>query len=147
MNFQKRTIFLREEKQRDTLLALIPNLPLDADRPLQVTIEEYRPSRRMSQNAYLWAGPLKDISEQAWLDGKQYSAEVWQHYLKTQLLPEEFDPLLTKDEYVKWRFAPDGSRVLVGSTTQLTVKGFSEFTEAITAFGASLGVIFHERER
>lgn len=145
MGYQKRTIFLRTEVQRETLLNLVRNLPLDEVKPLQVTVEEYRPVRKPDQNAYLWAGPLKDISEQAWLDGKQYSAEVWFHYLKTQLLPEEFDPVLTKDGYEKWRFAPDGSRVLTGSSTQLTVKGFAEFTEAITAFGGSLGVAFSER--
>lgn len=145
MSFQKRTIFLRSEIQRETLLALVRNLPLDEAKPLQVTVEEFRPARKLSQQAYLFAGPLKDISEQAWLDGKQYSVEVWFFYLKTQLLPEEFDPLLVKDDYIKWRYAPDGTRVLVGSTTQLTVKGFSEFTEAVTAFGASLGVTYTER--
>jgi hypothetical protein len=145
MNFQKRTIYLREEKQRETLLALIPNLPLDDARPLQITIEEYRPTRKLSQQAYLFAGPLKDISEQAWLDGKQYSVDVWAHYFKEQLLPEEFDPALCKDSYQKWRYDPAGNRVLTGSTTELTVKGMAEYITAITAFGGSLGVQFSER--
>lgn len=145
MNFQKRVIYLRSTQQVDTLLALIPNLPLDADKPLQITIEEYRPARKLSQQAYLFAGPLKDISSQAWLDGKQYSVDVWAHYFKVQLLPEEFDPLLCKDSYQKWRYDPAGNRVLTGSTTELTVKGMADYITAILAFGGSLGVQFSER--
>lgn len=145
MSFQKRTIFLRTEVQRETLLNLVRNLPLDEAKPLQVTVEEYRPGRKLSQQAYLFAGPLKDISEQAWLDGKQYSVEVWAHYFKGQLLPEEFDPELCKDGYQKWRYDPAGNRVLTGSTTELTVKGMAEYITAIQAFGGSLGVQFTER--
>lgn len=145
MSFQKRTIYLRTEVQRETLLNLVRNLPLDEAKPLQVTVEEFRPARKLSQQAYLFAGPLKDISEQAWLDGKQYSVDVWAHYFKVQLLPEEFDPVLCKDSYQKWRYAPDGTRVLTGSTTELTVKGMAEYITAILAFGGSLGVQFTER--
>lgn len=145
MNFQKRTIYLRGPDQVQTLLNLIPNLPLDADRPLQITIEEFRPARKLSQQAYLFAGPLKDISEQAWLNGKQYSVDVWAHYFKVQLLPEEFDSVLCKDSYQKWRYDPAGNRVLTGSTTELTVKGMADYITAILAFGGSLGVQFTER--
>jgi len=146
-SFQKRTIYLREEKQRETLLALIPNLPLDADRPLQITIEEFRPARRLSQQAYLFAGPLRDIAEQAWIDGKQFSADVLHEFLKRELLPEEFDPEFCKDSYQKWRYDPKGNRILVGSTTDLTVKGFGRYIEQVQAFGAALGVQFHERSQ
>jgi hypothetical protein len=145
MNFQKRTIYLREEKQRETLLALVQNLPLDDARPLQITIEEYRPTRKLSQQAYLFAGPLRDIAEQAWIDGKQFSADVLHEFLKRELLPEEFDPEFCKDDYQKWRYDPKGNRILVGSTTGLTVKGFARYTEQVIAFGAALGVSFTER--
>ena len=36
----------------------------------------------------------------------------------------------------------DGGQHLVGSTTQLTVRGFSDFLEQVFAFGSSLGVQF-----
>lgn len=138
--FDKRTLILRDESIRERALALIRNLPVDADKPLQVVISDYKPPRKLDQNARLWAGPLKDLEEQAWLDGKQFSAEVWHHYLKVQLLPEEFDPEMCREDYKKWAIDPAGDRVLVGSTTQLTVKGFAEYMTAVDAFASSLGV-------
>jgi hypothetical protein len=146
MNPPKRVFFLREERNRDTLLGLIKNLPLDQDKPMQVTVESFRPVRKKSQNDLMWSGPLKDIAEQAWLDGRQFSAEVWHEYFKANLLPDEFDPDLCKDGYQKFDLGPDGSRIMIGSTTQLTVKGMAQYLEALMAFGANLGVEFHTRE-
>lgn len=141
--FDKRVIYLRAEQQRETLLALVRNLPLDADKPLQVTVEEFRPARKLDQNALMWAGPLRDIADQAYLDGKRFSANVWHEYLKASLLPNEFDPELCRDGYVKHEYGPDGVPILVGSTTQLTVKGMARYITEVEAFGASLGVQFH----
>lgn len=138
--FEKRTFLLREESIRDRAIAVLKNLPIDAEKPLQVVVSEYKAARKPDQNARMWAGPLKDLSDQAWLDGKQFSAEVWHHYLKSQLLPEQFDADLCKEDYRKWEFDPAGDRVLVGSTTQLTVKGFAEYMTALEAFASSLGV-------
>jgi hypothetical protein len=141
--FQTRTIFLRGQQQRDTLYSLVSMLPLDAKKPLEVVIREEVKPRKLDQNALMWAGPLKDIAEQAYLNGRTYSAEVWHHYFKTLYLPEEVDPELCKEGYRKWDYSPTGDRVLVGSTTQLTVKGFSDYLEQIYAEGAILGVEFH----
>jgi len=146
MTVPKRVFFLREERNRDTLLGLIRNLPLSDDKPMHVTVEPYRPVRKKSQNDLMWSGPLKDIAEQAWLEGRQFSAEVWHSFFKANLLPDEFDPELCKDGYRKYDFDPAGERVLVGSTTQLTVKGMAQYLEALMAFGANLGVIYHTRE-
>lgn len=146
MKFTKRVLYLRNEQVRETLHNLVKNLPLDDAKPLQVTIEEFRKKRGLDANALYWAGPLRDISEQAWLNGRQFSAEIWAHYFKEQLLPEECDPELCLSDYEKWSFDPAGERVLIGSTTQLTVKGFAQHIEAVMAFGASLGVIFHVKE-
>ncbi len=147
MSFQKRVIYLRSGQQVDTLLALIPNLPLDADKPLQITIEEYRPARKPDQNALMWAGPLKDISGQAYLEGRRYTAEVWHEFFKREFLPDHFDADQCRDGYVKFTSDPKGNQVLVGSTTQLTVRGFSTYLEQVLAFGANLGVQFHEKEQ
>jgi hypothetical protein len=136
---------MRTEQARESAIALIRNLPLDEKKPISVTVEPYKAPRKPDQNALMWAGPLRDISEQAWLDGKQFSAEVWAHYFKVQLLPEEYDNDLCLSGYEKWNFDPSGARVLVGSTTKITVKGFAQHLEAIYAFGGSLGVHFHEK--
>lgn len=145
MKFAKRILYLRNEQVRETLQNLVKNLPLDDAKPLMVTIEPFKKQRGLDANALMWAGPLRDISEQAWLDGRQYSAEIWAHYFKEQLLPDEFDDELCLSGYEKWAFDPAGNRVLTGSTTKLTVKGMAQHIEAIHAFGASLGVLFTER--
>ncbi len=146
MNYAKRVIYLRSEVQRETLLAAVRNLPLDEAKPLQVTIEEFRPARKQDQNALMWAGTLKDISGQAYVEGKRFTAEVWHEFFKEEFLPEEFDPELCRDGYVKYAYDPKGNRRLIGSTTQLTVRGFALYLQQVEAFGANLGVIFHERQ-
>lgn len=145
--FTTRNLYLRNETVRNTLLALVRNLPLDDACPLEVVIREQIKGRKLDQNALYHAGPLRDIAEQAWVEGRQHSADVWHCYLKRELLPEDFDPALCREGYTKWEIDPDGERVLVGSTTQLTVKGFSTFLEGVYAFGSSLGVMFHEISR
>lgn len=143
--FTTRQVFLRTELQRTTLLAIVQNLPLDDEHPLEVVIREPVKVRGMDQNALMWVGPLAEIAAQAWVSGRQYSAEVWHEQFKREYLPEDFDPELAKDGYIKWDFTPSGDRVLIGSTTQLTKKGFSQYLTQVEAFGASLGVQFGAR--
>lgn len=141
----RRPFRLVSEDVRERIISALRHLPIDELRPLEVVFQEEQKKRKLDQNAALWAGPLRDISEQAWLDGKQYSAEVWGFFFKRQLLPETYDPELCMENYSKWSIDPAGDRVLVGSTTQLTQKGHSQYREAIEAFGASLGVEFGAR--
>lgn len=140
--YATRQFLLRDDRVRGNLLNVVRNLPLDSAFPLEVVIREQIKGRRPDANARMWAGPLRDIAEQAWIEGRQHSAEVWHAYFKRELLPEEFDHERCKEGYVKWTYDPGGERVLVGSSTQLTVKGFAEYLTAIEAFGASLGVMF-----
>lgn len=140
--FDKRVLILRTEDIRERAIALLRNVPIDAEKPLQLVVEEYRPPRKLDQNALMWAGPLRDLSEQAWFNERKYSAEVWHELLKQELLPEVFDPELCREGYEKWAIAPNGGRVLIGTTTKLTVKGFAQYLEALYAFGANLGVHF-----
>jgi hypothetical protein len=142
--FEQRKLLLRGPEQVERAIALLRNVPLDADKPLELLIREEAKARKLSQNDLMWAGPLKDLAEQAWLDGRQYSAEIWHTFCKRNFLPEEFDPELCKEGYRKWDVDPAGERVLVGSTTQLTVKGMSQHIEQIHALGGSLGVEFHQ---
>ena len=145
--FQARKIRLIGEPQRETALALLRNVPLDALRPLEVVVREEVKTRKLDQNAAMWAGPLRDIAEQSWVNGRQYTTEVWHESFKREFLPEEYDPDLCKEGYRKWDYTPNGDRVLVGSTTQLTVKGFAQYLEQVIAEGASRGVMFTERGR
>ncbi len=142
--FQQRTFRLVGRQQVDGLLALVRNLPVDAVKPLEVIIREEKRKRTLDQNALMWAGPLRDIAEQAWVEGRQYSAEVWHEFFKREFLPNSPGEG-TKDGYQKWVDLPTGVMVLVGSTTQLTVRGMSDYLEQVYAYGASLGVQFGAR--
>ena len=138
-----RTILLVGSMQRDTAKLVIDQMPIDMAHPIEVVIREQVKPRKLSQNAVMWAGPLADIAEQAYINGRRYSAEVWHEFLKREYLPEEFDTLLCKEGYRKWAMAPDGERVLTGSTGMLTVSGFAQYLTQVEAHGASLGVMFH----
>lgn len=140
--FQTCKILLVGDQQLNSAMARLQNAPIDPDKPLEVIIREEVKVRGLDANARMWVGPLKDIAEQAYIEGRAYSAEVWHEYFKKEYLPEEFDAELTKDGYQKWAVAPDGERVLIGSTTQLTVKGFAIYLTQVEAFGAGLGVQF-----
>lgn len=139
--FTTRTLYLRNETVRNTLLALVRNLPLDDMEPLEIVVREQIKGRRLDQNGLYWIR-VGEIASQAWLEGRQFDADTWHIFFRRELLPEEFDPAMCREGYAKWSIDPGGERVLVGSTTQLTVKGFSEYLEAVTAFGASYGVNF-----
>lgn len=145
--FPTRTIFLRSGQQIDAVLALLPHLPLDSDHPIEAVFREPVKARKPDQNALMWVGPLADIAEQGYVQGRAYSAPVWHEYFKAQYLPEEFDPELCKEGYRKYDYTPAGDRVLIGSTTELTVKGFAQYLEQVIAFGANIGVQFHANPR
>lgn len=146
--FPTRKILLRTDAQRETAMRVVQSAPLDGKHPVEVVVREEVKARKLDQNALMWVGPLADIAEQAYVDGRQYSSEVWHEFFKREYLPEEFDPALCKEGYRKWAHMPDGGRVLIGSTTELTVRGFAEYLTKVEAYGAQeLGVQFHVNPR
>jgi hypothetical protein len=143
MKYPSRTIVLVDEQRRQMAISVVQNMPLGTE----IVCREVVKKRSLDQNALYWAGPLKDIELQAFVLGRQYSAEVWHEQFKISFLPEANNPdlaELVKDpaKYVKWAHTPNGSRVCIGSTTQLTKRGFSEFLEGVYSTGAELGVQF-----
>lgn len=147
--FQTRTIRLVGEVQRDTAIAMLRNLPLDADKPLEIVAREEQKPRTLDANARMWAGPLRDVATQAWVERRQFSADVWHEHFKEQFLPEDDDPNLAElvkdpETWRKWDYTPKGRRICVGSTTRLTRRGFYLYMQQIEAFGANLGVLFSE---
>lgn len=146
--YQQRKFLMRTESVRDSAIAALRNAPLDSDNPIECLIREEVKARKPDQNALMWAGPLRDIEEQGYVNGRTYSADVWHEYFKREFLPEEFDPIQCKDGYRKWDYMPGGERVLVGSTTQLTVRGFALYLQQLEAYAqAELGVQLHAPER
>ena len=142
--FEKRRMLLRGPEQVERAIALLRTVPLDDDKPLELLVREEVKARKLDQQALMWLGPLADLAEQAWLEGRQYSAEVWHEFCKKEFLPEEFDADLCLEGYRKWDIDPAGDRVLIGSTTMLTIKGMAQHITQIHALGGSLGVEFHE---
>ncbi|HYD33021.1 MAG TPA: recombination protein NinB [Methylophilaceae bacterium] len=143
--YPTKTIHLVGDMQKATARLLIDQSPVDPMQPIEVVIREKQKVRKPDQNSLMWSGPLADISEQAYINGRTYSPTIWHEHYKELYLPEEFDAELCKEGYKKWDYKPNGGKVLIGSTTQLTVKGFALYLEQVYADGASMGVQFHER--
>ena len=143
--FPTRRIRLVGAVQLMTAQSALANVPIDADHPIEMILREEVKARKPDQNSLMWVGPLADIAEQAYVGGRTYSAEVWHEHFKREYLPEQFDEELTKEGYVKWAQLPNGDRALIGSTTQLTVKGFAMYLQQVEAYAAGLGVNFNER--
>lgn len=148
MKYPTRQWLLTGELPRESAIAAIRNAPTDSTTPLEIVLRVPVKARKPDQNSLMWVGPLADIAEQGWVQGRQYSAEVWHEYFKRLYLPEAFDPELCKEGYRKWEYAPDGERELVGSTKDLTVRGFALYLQQVEAYGATeLGVRFHANPR
>lgn len=143
-NYLQKIIRLVGKPQVEVAINALQNAPIDSQHPLEVIIRKEQTSRSLSANALMWAGPLNDIAQQAWVHGRQYSALVWHEYFKEQFLPKLHDPEITKEGYKKYEETPEGKRILVGSTSKLTKLGFSNYMEQIYSYGASLGVKFTE---
>jgi len=146
--YQTRTVRLVGEIQRETAHAMLRNVPLDPDRPLELILREEVKGRRLDQQAGLWAGPLTDIAEQVWVDGRQFTAEIWAQHFKQEFLPDvnhtELAELVKNPEtYRKWAMTPRGDRVLVGSTKDLTERGHSRYRLQIEAWASNQGVELH----
>jgi len=140
--FTTRTITLSSDVLKNTALKAIECAPIDPIRPLLVVIMENEEQRKATQLKMMWAGPLRDIERQAWVEGRQFSAEIWHEHFKREFLPEEYEESLCLKGYEKWGITPSGDRVLKAGTGDLTVRGFAQHVEQIHAAGANMGVMF-----
>lgn len=103
----------------------------DAGKPLAVSITENKTKRSIEQNKRLHA-LLQDISEQAWINGRQFDVDTWrEHFNQTYI---------GVDDVVM----PNGTTRRRGiSSTTLDVQEFGAYMEKITAYAATeLGVQF-----
>ena len=104
---------------------------LQADKKWVLTIKP-RP-RTVKQNRRYWGnGVLKQIAEQAVVNGKMYTADVWHE--------------LAKRNFIGVIELPDGS-VVGKSSTKLTTVEFADFCTQVEAWASSeLGVTFYDLE-
>jgi len=144
--FKQRVIKILGKQQKETAHAMIDNAPENAG--LEIVLREEVKTRSLDANALMWAGTLKDISEQLFVNGKLFSAEAWHIHFKKKYLPDEanepylFELVKNPEHYMKWAYLPNGDRDLKGSTTDLTKYGFSQYLEQIHADASSEGVMF-----
>lgn len=123
-----KTFVLRDEFSARNLWAFLKNnwpQMAQAGKPLAISIKEHRAKRSTDQNAKLHA-LLTEISEQAWVGGRQYSVETWKEQVRRQFIgTEEID-------------MPDGTRIERGiSTTTLNVEEFSLLIEKVMHWAAT----------
>jgi len=138
--FEKRVITLPTELSRGSAIQLLRNVPIDPIRPLSITIEEAKRPRSQDANSLMWIR-IGEIAKQGWIRGRQYNTDIWHDYLKRHVLPDEVT-LKDGSKASKWVESPDGVFGIV-STTQLEKTCFSEYIQAIEAWGAGeLGVQF-----
>lgn len=113
-------------------------------RQLRIVIGPDVEDRSLKQNRFYWGPVLRQVSEQAVMDGKRYSAEAWHEAFKRQVLGFEVVKVP-----VAGRKRPQVYRRL-RSTTDLSVKQMSEYLDEVIATAtADLGVEFRfdEQER
>lgn len=97
-----------------------------AGRPLQVTVDEYAAKRSSQANSRYWA-LLEDIAEQAVVDGKRFSREVWHEWFKDRYAPKQEGP----------------SGLMAMSTSQMSRDVFARYMTQIEVYAVqTLGVEF-----
>lgn len=101
-------------------------------KPIRLIVTQDEKKRTSAMNRRYWGPVLKQIAEQAWVDGRQHKAEVWhEHFARTFGFLDEV--VLPYGEIVTKR----------KSTTDMTVTEFSEYMANVEAFAAQeLGVEF-----
>lgn len=123
-----KVIVLRDEAAAQSLWSILRQnwrAMASAGTPLEVIVCPWRRQRTQAQNRKYWA-VLNEIAEHAWVDGKQYAAEVWH---------EEF-----KRRFIGMADLPFGGAAGI-STTGLSASEFAEYLTRIQAFAAmDLGV-------
>lgn len=104
----------------------------ESDKPLVVTVQEWKAKRTLEQNKRMHA-VFSDIAEQVWVEGRQFSVEVWKEYYKREFLPSE-EMILPTGEIVNQPI----------STTKLTVPECADFMTQVDQRSAEAGVVFRD---
>lgn len=97
-------------------------------RRVKVTVEDVEDDRTEQQQGYYWGVVLRDTSEQARIDGVQYTPEAWHELGKRLHLPRR---------KTKTRVAGKARPVVsmsIGSTKDLGVRGMGVYLEKFIAW-------------
>lgn len=130
----------RAEAHRAAMGAYALCKSLMADGKLAIiTAAECADERSIQQNAFYWGIVLRDISQQAAVEGRRYAPEAWHEHFKRVFLGYQFKRVVIAGRKRKAVVKE------LRSTTKLSVKKMSVFLEQVLAFGVTdLGVRFTE---
>ena len=92
---------------------------------LQITIAPKKSKRTIEQNKRLWA-IYNELAQNAWVNGRQFTADVWHEYLKGLFIGYN-ETVLPSGEVLKTPI----------STTTLNTAEMTAYQDKITAYGAS----------
>ena len=105
---------------------------LDRGHTLRVIVTEDEKKRNSEQNRRYWGYILKTISDQAWVNGRQFDKDVWHEWFARKFGVCE-DITLPNGEIIVRR----------KSTTDMTIGEFSEYMNLVESDAThDLGVIF-----
>ena len=127
---EKTIILLRSDQQKQIACSKINNLPIDEDKPIQITISEQVKKRTLPQNNIMW-GMLGDISNQV-------------KWYEMKLTPEEWKDMFTAS-LKKQKTVPgiDGGFVVIGShTSKMTIADMADLITLMSSFGIEKDVKF-----
>ena len=104
----------------------------DAGTPLRLIVTSAETKRNSEQNKRYWGLVLKTIAANAWVNGQQFSSDVWHEYFARKFGVCE-DVTLPGGEVVTRR----------RSTTDMSVSEFTTYMGEVEAYAAQqLGVTF-----
>lgn len=117
------TFVLRDRAAWDRCVAFI-RANNSADHPLAVIVTEPKAQRTVDQNKGLHK-LIRDLAEQAYVGGQQFSMTVWKEYIRDRFIGNERVSL------------PDGrEHVLHRSTADLTVEEMTALIERVMRYAA-----------
>lgn len=122
----------REEAHRAAREAYAMAGPLiDDGKRVRFHVEPHEPDRTLQQNRFYWGPCLRDISQQAMLNGSKWAPEAWHELFRRLFLGYEI-----KRSKVAGRKRPIVIRRL-RSTKDLKVLAFSQYLNELQAFAAT----------
>jgi len=107
--------------------------------PVHIKVCEAELDRTLAANRFYWSTVLKQISQQACIDGQRWSVDAWHELFKRQFLGYEI---------IKFKVAGKKRTQVkrqLKSTTKLKIKAFSVYLDKVIAFAVTdLSVQFSE---
>lgn len=124
---------LTKDNKRPLMTTIYNNLGawLESNAELEVCIRPYNSKRSIEQNRRLWKIYAK-LADEAWVNGRRYSAETWHEYCKGMFLGYELKAM------------PDGTELKTPiSTTTLNTAEMTDYQNRLQAWAAgNFGLIW-----